>query len=277
MLAGASSVHTLARGSGRQRQAIIARRNRAAIWARRSQCTGRLPALGGPFMDTIVFLITLSAGALVVHYKERLRRFVPGRQRDARVLVDQSLGLARLELPDGWRPAQDLNETASIEAVNALHGRHVIVISDSVDDFVPEMTVYEHSANTRNELTGSIQLISCTGPERRTIGGFDALQYEIEGFFQQTRDQVPAHDNRRAPSLPPGVGLGDPFTVRPAIVRAPAQRLQRTRGSANRSQSRTAARRASPRRSRLALRSPLAWRSGAIRVSTRSAHHCQNP
>ena len=149
-----------------------------------------LPSFAGPirlFMDTIVLLITLSAGALAVHYKERLQRFVPGRQKDARVLVDQSLGLARLELPDGWRQAQDLNETASIEAINALHGRHVIVISDSVDDFVPEMTVYEHSANTRNELTGSIQLISCTGPERRIVGGFDALQYEIEGFFQQTR------------------------------------------------------------------------------------------
>ena len=112
---------------------------------------------------------------------------MPGRQRDRRVLVDQSLGLARLELPEGWRQAQDLNETASIEAIQSFHGRHVIVISDSVDDFVPEMTVYEHSANTRNELTASIQLISCTGPERRTVGGFDALQYEIEGFFQQTR------------------------------------------------------------------------------------------
>jgi len=138
-------------------------------------------------MDTIVFLITISAGALAVHYKERLRHFVPGRQSDPRVLVDQSLGLARLELPDGWRQARDLNETASIEAIHSLHGRHVIVISDSVEDFVPEMTVYEHSANTRSELTGSIQLISCTGPERRVIGGFDALQYEIEGFFQQTR------------------------------------------------------------------------------------------
>ena len=138
-------------------------------------------------MDTIVFLITLSAGALAVHYKERLRYFVPKRQAGARVLVDQSLGLARLELPDGWRQAQDLNETASIEAIHALHGRHVIVISDSIEDFVPEMTVYEHSVNTRTELTGSIQLISCTGPERRTIGGLDALQYQIEGFFQQTR------------------------------------------------------------------------------------------
>jgi hypothetical protein len=138
-------------------------------------------------MDTIVILITLSAGALVVHYKERLRRFVPGRPADPRVLVDQSLGLARLELPDGWRRAHDLNETASIEAVNSLYGRHVIVISDAVEDFVPEMTVLEHSANTRNELTGNIQLISCSGPQRRTVGGYDALQYEIEGFFQQTR------------------------------------------------------------------------------------------
>ena len=138
-------------------------------------------------MDTIVFLITLSAGVLAVRYKERLRRFVPGHRAGARVLVDQSLGLARLELPGGWRQAHGLNETASIEAVHSLYGRHVIVISDSVEDFVPEMTVYEHSVNTRTELTDSIKLISCTGPQRRTVGGFDALQYEIEGFFQQTR------------------------------------------------------------------------------------------
>ena len=178
-------------------------------------------------MDTIVFLITLSAGALAVHYKERLRAFVPKRQAGARVLVDQSLGLARLELPDGWRQAQDLNETASIEAIQALHGRHVIVISDSIEDFVPEMTVYEHSVNTRTELTGSIRLISCTGPERRTIGGLDALQDQIEGFFQQTRYQVPSHDDCRPPRVSSGACLGDLLALRPRIVRAAAQRFQR--------------------------------------------------
>jgi len=138
-------------------------------------------------MDTIVLLLTISAGALVVHYKECLRHFVPRRHPAASVLVDKALGLARLELPDGWRPARDLNETASIEAIHALFGRHVIVISDAIEDFVPDMTVYEHSMNTRTELTNSIRLIACSGPERRTVGGFDALQYEIEGFFQQTR------------------------------------------------------------------------------------------
>jgi hypothetical protein len=138
-------------------------------------------------MDTIVLLITISAGVLAFRYKERLQHFVPRRHDGQKVLVDRALGLARLELPDGWRPAKDLNETASIEAMNAFQGRHVIVISDSVEDFVPEMTVLEHSANTRTELANSIRLIACSGPERRTVGGFESVQYEIEGFFQQTR------------------------------------------------------------------------------------------
>jgi hypothetical protein len=144
-------------------------------------------------MDTIVFLITISASAWVARYKDRLRGLVSLRAAQAprapltNVLTDRMLGLARLELPDGWRAAHDLNETASIEAIHAPFGRHVIVISDAIEDFVPEMTVYEHSVNTRAELTGSIRVVACSGPERRTVGGFDAVQYEIEGFFQQTR------------------------------------------------------------------------------------------
>jgi hypothetical protein len=132
-------------------------------------------------------MITISASALVARYKERLRDLVSPRAPQANVLVDRTLGLASLELPDGWRAARDLNETASIEAIHAQFGRHVIVISDAVEDFVPEMTMYEHSVNTRAELSGSIRLVACSGPERRTIGGFDALQYEIEAFFEQTR------------------------------------------------------------------------------------------
>jgi len=138
-------------------------------------------------MDTIVLLITFSAVALAVRYKEHLRLFAPEPPSASPVLVDQALGLARLELPDGWRQARDLNETAGIEAMHALHGRHVIVISDAIEDFVPEMTVYEHSVNTRAELTNNLRLISCSGPDRRIVDGCESVQYEIEGYFQQTR------------------------------------------------------------------------------------------
>ncbi len=105
--------------------------------------------------------------------------------------------------------------------------RHVIVISDAIEDFVPEMTVYEHSINTRAELTGSIRLVSCSGPERRTVGGFDAVQYQIEGFFQQTRVKYPAYHRRRTPRLSSGARVGPVHALRPSLVRATAQRLQR--------------------------------------------------
>jgi len=149
--------------------------------------TGRTACSAVPPMDTIVLLITISAGALAVRYRDRIRSLVPGHRASSRVLVDRAFGLSRLDLPDGWRPAHDLNESASIEAMHALYGRHVIVISDAIEDFVPEMTMLEHSANTRSELTNGIRLIACTGPERRLVAGFESIQYEIEGFFQQTR------------------------------------------------------------------------------------------
>ena len=122
-----------------------------------------------------------------MRFKERIRGLVPGSRASSRILVDRAFGLSRLELPDGWRAARDLNESASIEAMHALYGRHVIVISDALEDFVPDMTMLEHSANTRLELTNGIRLIACSGPERRIVAGFESIQYEIEGFFQQTR------------------------------------------------------------------------------------------
>jgi hypothetical protein len=138
-------------------------------------------------MDTIVLLITISAGALAVRYKETLRRFVPEHPPVSGPLVDRAFGLAQLALPAGWRAASDLNETAGIEAMHPQWGRHAIVISDAIEDFVPEMTVFEHSENTRAELTSGIRLIACSGPERRLVDGFESLQYEIEGYFQQSR------------------------------------------------------------------------------------------
>jgi hypothetical protein len=138
-------------------------------------------------MDTIVLLITFSAGALAARCREQFMRLLPQRAASGSVLIDRVLGLARLELPDGWRAARDLNESASIEAMHAVFGRHVIIISDAVEDFGPEMTLYEHSVNTRAELTNSIRVTACHGPERRTIAGFESVQYEIEGFFHHTR------------------------------------------------------------------------------------------
>ena len=134
-------------------------------------------------MAILVVALTVS---FIFFYRDRLR-YVTWRQRPAGgVLVDQELGLARLQLPAGWRPAHDFNEGACIQAMHPLHGRHVIVISESLEDYALGVTLHEHAEVTRNLLTRGIRIVSVTGPELRTVAGCQAIQFEIEGFHDNT-------------------------------------------------------------------------------------------
>jgi hypothetical protein len=134
-------------------------------------------------MAILVVALTVS---FIFFYRDRLR-YMTWRQRPAGgVLVDQELGLARLQLPAGWRPAHDLNEGACIQAMHPLHGRHVIVISESLEDYALGVTLQEHAEVTRNLLTRGIRVVNVTGPELRTVAGCQAIQFEIEGFHDNT-------------------------------------------------------------------------------------------
>lgn len=134
-------------------------------------------------MAILVVALTVS---FVFLYRDRLR-YVTWWQRPAGgALVDQELGLARLDLPTGWRPAHDLNEGACIQAMHPLHGRHAIVISESLEDYALGVTLREHAEVTRNLLTRGIRVMQVTGPEMRTVAGCDAVQFEIEGFHDNT-------------------------------------------------------------------------------------------
>ena len=185
-------------------------------------------------MDTIVLLITFSAGALAIHHKDRLRHLLPRREEDASVLTDRTLGLAGLTLPDGWRQAHDLNETAGIEAMHPALGRHAIVISDAVEDYAPDVTMLDHSSNTLKELTGSIQVIGCSGPVRRQVGGFEAVQFEIEGYYHQTRVKYLHTTIAGKRAFPSGARLVDDLALRPGRVRDAARRLPRAAGARRR-------------------------------------------
>jgi dihydrofolate reductase len=134
-------------------------------------------------MHIIVALITVSFAML---YRERLRYIARWRQPAGRTLIDDELRLARLRLPSGWRAARDLNEGASLQAINPLHGRHVIVISEALEDYALEVTVHEHARITLDLLTRGIKVTNITGPHHRVISGREAVQYEIEGFHDNT-------------------------------------------------------------------------------------------
>jgi hypothetical protein len=134
-------------------------------------------------MAILVVAVTVS---FIILYKDRLRFVARWRRPAGQVLVDDELGLARLHLPAGWRAAHGLNEGAGLQAIHPLRGRHVIVISESLEDYALGVTVHEHAEITRNLLTRGIRVMKITGPQVRAVAGGQAVQYEIEGFHDNT-------------------------------------------------------------------------------------------
>jgi hypothetical protein len=134
-------------------------------------------------MAILVAAVTVS---FIFLYRERLRYIAGWRRPAGDALLDEELGLARLQLPSGWRPAHGLNEGACLQAIQPLRGWHVIVISESLADYAIGVTVHEHAEITRSLLTRGIKVIKITGPEVRTVAGGQAVQFEIEGFHDNT-------------------------------------------------------------------------------------------
>ncbi len=107
-------------------------------------------------------------------------------RRRASVIGDAELGLAQVTLPTGWVPASDLNDNSWLQAVDPLRNRYLIVISESREDFDLGMDAIEHSSRTRAALAGSVRVLAVRGPEERQVGGFKAVQYELDAVTDRT-------------------------------------------------------------------------------------------
>lgn len=107
-------------------------------------------------------------------------------RRRGAVLGDSELGLAQVSLPPGWIPATDLNDGSWLQALDPLRNRYLIVISESREDFDPGMDAQEHSSRTRAALAASVRLLAVRGPEERQVGGFRAVQYELDALTDRT-------------------------------------------------------------------------------------------
>ena len=137
-------------------------------------------------MDILVFAITLFVLASLVAWWPAVRAVVAWRRPAAGILRDADLGYAEVALPPRWRPARFLNDAASLQALDPVRRRYLIVISESREDFKGDLTLDEHAAQTLKALADSVRVVSLTGPRQGKLGGFDMLQYEIEAFHRGT-------------------------------------------------------------------------------------------
>ena len=111
---------------------------------------------------------------------DRLREYFTGVRRRHGVLTDDE-GLVRLEYPPDWCATGSLSDRASIQLRDRRHRRFVLVFSEAREDFEAGMTLERHSALTRAQLMGALQVFEIHGPDYRHVGGFPAVQYVIEG------------------------------------------------------------------------------------------------
>ena len=85
----------------------------------------------------------------------------------------------------GFLPT-DLNDNSWLQAVDPLRNRYLIVISESREDFDGGMDALEHSSRTRAALAGSVRVLAVRGPEERVVGGFRAVQDELDAVTDRT-------------------------------------------------------------------------------------------
>jgi len=137
-------------------------------------------------MDLFGSFTTIFVVAAVVAYWTVLRRVATWRRAPSGILEDTDLGFARIRLPSGWRPARTLNESATLQAINPIQRRYLIVISEAREDFDLTMDITEHAASTVDQLTDSLKILGRHGPTSIDVGGFPARQVELETLIDGT-------------------------------------------------------------------------------------------
>src|SRR5687767_5061958 len=138
-------------------------------------------------MELLVPLITLYVGLALIRRWSSTPSPTPVRRADEGavpqgVVRDTNLGFAQLQIPAGWRRAQALNEQAALQISDPARQRFAVVISEAREDFDPAVDLSDHAARSLTQLSDSLRVLAINGPIERSVGGFRAVQFEVEGY-----------------------------------------------------------------------------------------------
>jgi hypothetical protein len=137
-------------------------------------------------VDVLLLLPFCVIGWTILYWWPQIRSAALGAVRPRRhVLTDGVSGLAQLTTPVNWHPDVDLAAEPAIQASDRLQLRHFVVISHSREDFESSVDLAAFSTLMRRELAGSCRVLAVRGPVERQIGGFPALQFELDASYDR--------------------------------------------------------------------------------------------
>ena len=122
---------------------------------------------------------TISVILLAFLYDRRRRTEARVAEQVEQVLIDDS-GFAEISIPGVWEAAPQLSPIANLKAKYRRGARYMITISESRADFEQSMTPDSHSALTRGAMGSRVNVLSTRGPFYRLVGGYEAVQYELD-------------------------------------------------------------------------------------------------
>jgi hypothetical protein len=110
----------------------------------------------------------------------------PGGVATARIpgnplVIDSADGVSQLTVPDGWHTAENLNNSATIQASYPAQNLYGIVITDIKANMTDSVTLATYARDRLGKLTESLTNITITGPQAITVNGKPGLMYEVHG------------------------------------------------------------------------------------------------
>lgn len=137
-------------------------------------------------VDALLLAPLYVIGWTILYWWPQISSAAVGAVRPRRhVLTDGVSGLAQLTTPVNWAPDVDLAAEPAIQTSDRLRLRHFIVISHSREDFESSVDLAAFSTLMRRELAESCRVLAVRGPVEREVGGFPALQFELDASYDR--------------------------------------------------------------------------------------------
>jgi len=109
--------------------------------------------------------------------------FIAQREEKTPKTFTSTDGTTEVRVPSSWSTQAHLNDAASIQVANTSKEEYLLVLTESKQDFAPDMTLdkYANIIVDSMKTKGTVKGITVTTPVHIQVGGLPAVQYEIEG------------------------------------------------------------------------------------------------
>lgn len=127
-----------------------------------------------------MWLVNISVIAVALLCVWRWRHELSPRRGRVKYAHGDQEGFAEIDVPRGWRPVGCEESSVNVKVKQTNRRRFVMILSECKGDFTPDVTIDVHSNMTRTHMAANMEVLGTRGPVHREVGGFPAVQYEID-------------------------------------------------------------------------------------------------